>query len=130
MLAPITIYSCIHMEEGNGCGLTCHRHCYQVLKRDLKYMLQCQDVWLFLEEDVAKDHSFIASSFYSFMWIDYGSSEKSYLFNMTCLGNEKFVVLSRCHKFINMTIWTSFVIIIRCFMPRGGFTSKKLVGMV
>ena len=31
---------------------------------------------------------------------------QSYIFNMTRLGNEKKVVLSRCHIFNNMTNWT------------------------
>jgi hypothetical protein len=31
---------------------------------------------------------------------------QSYLFNMTRLGNEKKIVLSRCHIFNNMTNWT------------------------
>ena len=31
---------------------------------------------------------------------------QSYLFNMTRLGNEKKVILSRCHIFNNMTNWT------------------------
>jgi hypothetical protein len=40
--------------------------------------------------------------------------------NMTCLGNRKNVVLSRCHNFNDMTNGTSFVGITRCFMSRWG----------